>query len=115
MGTFRFIGQAALTARAQAALEAAVTESAHDLVEKARGQSPVDSGALRAGIHVTGGQAGGGAGSAKAYVTTGTPEYARYVEEGTKKMAGRPFMLHALLEEAPAFAAAVRRAVKAAF
>jgi len=115
MGIFVFVGPAVLVAKAQGALLAAVTESAEDLVGKAQDRTPVDTGTLKASIHVAGIQGGGS--SVTATVSTGgeSSEYALYVHEGTYKMAGRPFLLNALLEEAPVYKEAMRRAVAGVF
>lgn len=88
MGTFRYIGTSALHAKGRAAIKAAVTEAAEDLVGKAQERTPVDTGTLKASIHVAG-VSGVGSNSARATysatVSTGgeANEYAVFVHEGT--------------------------------
>jgi hypothetical protein len=84
MGEFHYIGTAALIGKGQAAILAAVTESAEDLVGKAMAATPVgETGNLRAGLHVDSVQAGGN--TVKATVATGgeADEYAIPIHEGS--------------------------------
>lgn len=108
---YRFVGAAALIAKAQHAVSQAIAESAEDLVSQAQERSPVDTGTLRAGIHVS------ELSAMQATVATGgeSNEYAGYVHEGTSKMEGRPFMTEALLDNAPVYREAIQRAVHGAF
>jgi hypothetical protein len=83
MGEFRFIGEAALIAKGVAAVHSAVVESAEDLVGKAMEATPVDSGTLKASIHVDSVEMSGM--GATATVATGgeSSEYAIPVHEGS--------------------------------
>lgn len=83
MGEFRYVGEAALIAKAMTAMVEAVTESAEDLVGKAMEAAPVDTGTLRASIHVEDVSVGGM--SVTATVATGgeASEYAIPVHEGS--------------------------------
>lgn len=78
-----YIGLAALEARAIEALASGVTKAAHDLEGRAKAATPVDTGTLRASIHVDGPQIGGM--SVEARVQTGgeSSGYAAFVHEGT--------------------------------
>ena len=78
-----YIGLAALEARAVEALASGVTRAAHDLEGRAKAATPVDTGTLRASIHVDGPQIGGM--SVEARVQTGgeASGYAAFVHEGT--------------------------------
>lgn len=140
MGEFSFIGAAALIAKAQAAMVDAVTQSAEDLVGKAMAATPVDTGTLRASIHVENVEAGGM--SVTATVATGgeASEYAIPVHEGsaphiivprTKKAlafggivvksvhhpgaAPTKYLEGPLLANRPVYVEAMKRAVAAAF
>ena len=78
-----YVGLAALEARAIEALASGVTKAAHDLEGRAKAATPVDTGTLRASIHVDGPQVGGM--SVEARVQTGgeASGYAAFVHEGT--------------------------------
>ena len=78
-----YVGLAALEARAIEALTSGVAKAAHDLEGRAKGETPVDTGTLRASIHVDGPTAGGM--SVEARVQTGgeASGYAIFVHEGT--------------------------------
>ena len=78
-----YIGLAALQARAIEALTSGVAKAAHDLEGRAKGATPVDTGTLRASIHVDGPQVGGM--SVEARVQTGgeSSAYSIFVHEGT--------------------------------
>ena len=78
-----YIGMAALQARAIEALTSGVAKAAHDLEGRAKAATPVDTGTLRASIHVDGPQVGGM--SVEARVQTGgeSSAYSIFVHEGT--------------------------------
>lgn len=88
----------ALAAKAENMSEA-LMKGAEIVADAARGSCPVDTGALRASIAAS-------AGGNSASVTAGAP-YAAYVEFGTCKMAARPFLVPALLNNAGAVAEAI--------
>jgi HK97 gp10 family phage protein len=112
---FRYVGDAALIAKAQGAIEQAVTQSAEDLVGEAQGRTPVDTGTLKASIHVTGIEASGSGVIAKVATGGEANQYAVYVHEGTYKMTGRPFLTQALLDNATVYREAIIRAAQGAF
>jgi hypothetical protein len=78
-----YIGYEALHAKAIAALEEAVTQSAEDLVGAQMAAAPVHSGTLRAGIHID--SIDVGSDSVTAVTATGgeSSGYAIFVHEGT--------------------------------
>lgn len=108
---FSFVGAAVLIAKAQHAVAEAIAESAEDLVSQAQERAPVDTGALRAGIHTQ------NVGPTSAEVATGgeSNEYSAYVHFGTYKMDGRPFLTEALLDNAGTYREAIQRAARGAF
>lgn len=115
MGEFRYIGTAALLGRGRAAIREAVVDSAEDLVSQAQDRTPVDTGNLKASIHVAS-VVGAGLG-VEATVATGgeANEYAIYVHEGTYKMVGRPFLSQALIDNANVYRQAIARAAQGAY
>lgn len=115
MGTFTYVGLGVLTQKAINAVEQAVTESAEDLVNQAQTITPVDTGTLKGSLHVVGVETGGT--SVTATIATGgeANEYALYVHEGTTRMSARPFLATALMENAPVYLEAMRRAAAGAF
>lgn len=114
MGQFSYIGDAALIAKGQHAITQAVTDSAEDLVGKAQEQTPVDTGTLKASIHVESIEHSGN--QVKATVATGgEADYAAYVHEGTSKMNGTPFLSNALIENRAAYLEAMARAARGAY
>lgn len=115
MGEFRYVGTETLVARGLAAIRGAVTDSAEDLVRQSQANTPVDTGTLRASEHVD--SVRETATSVTATVATGgeANEYAIYVHEGTYKMAGRPFMSDALIENRAVYLEAIRRAAAGAY
>jgi hypothetical protein len=120
MGQFSYIGTEALTALGRAALKAAVTESAEDLVGKAQAETRVDTGAERAGIHVDSVSGVGSNASLASYtavVSTGgaSSEYDIYQHEGTYKMSGTHFLSGPLIEHRGAYLEAIARAARGAY
>jgi hypothetical protein len=115
MGEFRYCGLQVLTAKAVAALTQATTEVAEDLVGKAQPLARVDTGALRAGIHVQGVEVS--ATSVVATVSTGaeTDEYSLYQHEGTRYMSGTHYLEVPLIEEAPVYREHIARAARERF
>lgn len=90
MGEFSYIGTATLIAKGQAAILAAVTESAEHLVGAAMDATPTKTGTLKGSIHVDSVQAGGN--TVKATVATGgeSSEYAIPIHEGSAPHIIRP-------------------------
>jgi HK97 gp10 family phage protein len=96
-------------------MRGAVVDSAEDLVGKSQANTPVDTGTLRAGQHVD--SISETATSVTARVATGgeSDEYAIFVHEGTYKMAGRPFMANALIDNRAVYVEAIKRAARGAY
>lgn len=115
MPEVRYVGSAALIAQGMSRVAQAVTESAETLATEAQNMAPVDTGTLRASIHVKGVQVG--ATEVKATVATGgeASEYAEYQEVGTSKMAAQPYMGPALINHAPLHNAVCEAAWKGGF
>lgn len=86
-------------------VSAAVKKTAFDIEASAKTLAPVDTGALRGSI----------AADAQEFSATISPhtEYAVYVELGTYKMAAKPYMRPAADKNAPKFARAITKIVKA--
>lgn len=110
-----YVGSAALIARGVSALVPAVTDSAEDLVSKSQDNTPVDTGNLKAGQHVAEVKVSSTEVSAKVATGGESNEYAGYVHEGTSKMAARPFMAQALLDNAEVYKAAIAAAAAGAY
>jgi HK97 gp10 family phage protein len=115
MGSFRYVGLGVLLGKGRAAVEQAVTESCEDLVGKAQERTPVDTGTLRASIHVESVTSSGF--TVRGTVATGgeANEYAVYVEAGTSRMQGFKYMEGALIEHAPVYQAAMAAAARGQF
>lgn len=115
MASISYVGSAALIARLMGTVAPAVQQSLEDLVSQSQSNTPVDTGTLRAGQHVADFHVG--ATEVKGRVATGgeSSEYAVYVHEGTYKMAARPFMAQALLDNASVYKAAIEAAARGAF
>ncbi len=117
-----YVGLAALQARAIEALTSGVTKAAHDLEGRAKGATPVDTGTLRASIHVEGPQVGGMSVEAKVQTGGESSGYAVYVHEGTGphkiNHPGTPafkYLERPLIEMTPVYLAYMQRAAAAAF
>lgn len=87
-------GVAPMIAAMQAAMATGVVQSAESFVGKAMAATPVETGTLRASIHVE--DVNVGANEVTAKVSTGgeSSEYALFVHEGTgpHKITGNPFL-----------------------
>jgi bacteriophage HK97-gp10 putative tail-component len=83
MGEFRYIGTSVLIARGQAAMREAVGHAAEDLHGKAAPEIPVDTGTLRASLHVDGPYGGGNYVFARVQTGGEASGYAIFVHEGT--------------------------------
>ena len=97
-------GIAPLIAKAQAAMAEGCLQSAESFVGKAMAATPVDTGTLRASIHVDDVNMGGSSVSVRVATGGESSEYALFVHEGTgpHKIEGHPFL---------AFNGIVRRSV----
>lgn len=83
MGSFTYIGTGALIARGHSALRVGVARSAEHLAQAAQAEAGVDTGTLRAGIHVEGPSGGGGGVIARVSTGGESNEYAVFHHEGT--------------------------------
>lgn len=121
MGEFRYVGDAFLTARGRAAIKQAVTEAAEDLVQQAQAATPVDTGTLRASIHVESVSGRGSNASRATYsatVATGgeANEYAIYVHEGTSRgVQAYKYLEGPLLANRAVYLEAIKRAARGAY
>lgn len=116
MVQFRYVGTAALLAKAQHAIRKGVEQAAEDLVGQAQAAAPVDTGTLRASIHVAAITTSGT--SITARVATGgeANEYAVYQHEGTSRgVPATKFLEGPLLENAEVYREMIRRAASGAF
>lgn len=112
MGEVTYIGLAALTAKGRAAVKQAVTEAAEDLVGRAQEATPVDTGTLRASIHVD------SVSSFTAIVATGgeASEYAIPQHEGTSRgVPATKYIEGPLIASRPVYLEAMRRAARGEF
>lgn len=95
------------------ALREASAKSAFLIEGRAKKLSPVDTGRLRSSIQTSLGVIDGGLGS----IVKTNVDYAIYVHEGTRRMAGRPFMKQAAdqseLEIGRIYSSAVKDAINA--
>ena len=84
--TFQSLGKAFSSMNVSSFLRDKINEISMGIERFAKQLSPVDTGRLRASIHVTPASM-----NLQAIIATGT-NYAVFVHEGTKYMRGRPFM-----------------------
>lgn len=112
--SYHYVGLGVLLAKGRRAVLEAVTESCEDLVGKAQEKTPVDTGTLRASIHVDS-VVQSGLSVTGTVVTGGEADYAQYVEGGTYKMNGVYYMRDALQENIPAYRKAVENAARGEF
>jgi len=110
-----YVGSEVLIGRAIGVLEDAVSQSGEALATTAQRLAPVDTGTLRASIHVDSVQRTGR--SVTATVATGgeASEYAVYVELGTRRMGAQPYMTPALAQHEPVHAQMCANALRGAF
>lgn len=111
-----YIGLPALIAKGMNALEDAVGKAAEDLQGRAQAEAPVDTGTLRASIHVEGPTSGGM--SVEAKVATGgeSSEYAAFQHEGTSRgVPATKFLERPLIQMAPVYRAYIEQAMRSAY
>jgi len=115
MGSFHYVGLGVLMAKGRAAVLEAVTESCEDLAAKAMANAPVDTGTLRASVHVESVVQSGN--TVTGTVATGgeANEYAVYVEVGTSRMGAQPYMGPALIDNAATYREAIAAAARGQF
>lgn len=110
-----YIGLPAMIAKGQQAVGEAVVKAANDLQGRSQAITPVDTGTLKASIHVEGPMISGN--TAEARVATGgeSSEYAIYVHEGTSRISPRKFIERPLLEMIPVYREYINQAARDAF
>lgn len=111
---YSYVGLGVLLAKGRAAVLEATEQSCEHLVGAAQAKTPVDTGTLRASIHVES-VAASGFSVTGTVATGGEADYASFVEEGTSKMSAQPYMTPALIENAPAYREAIARAARGKF
>ena len=92
-----------ISAEMERKASAVVSKTVADIKANAQGRVPVDTGALKNSISSR-------AEALSGEVFTGM-EYAEYVEYGTSRMAGRPYMIPAAEQARAGFIAAMKRIV----
>lgn len=101
-------------AKGRAAVLEATEQSCEHLVGAAQAKTPVDTGTLKASIHVES-VVSHGFSVTGTVATGGEADYAAYVEGGTSKMSAEPYMSPALIENAPVYREAIARAARGQF
>ena len=115
MPSVTFCGVAVLQARAVQACTQAVAEAAEDLVGKAQPLARVDTGTLRASIHVESVSPSGNGATAKVSTGGESSEYALFQHEGTRYMSGTHYLEEALLQNADVYVQHLQDAANSAF
>lgn len=116
MPSVTYIGLPALIARGMGALEDAVGKAAEDLQGRAQAVTPVDTGTLKASIHVEGPTSGGMAVEAKVATGGESSEYAIYQHEGTSRgVPATKFLEIPLIEMSPVYRAYLEQAMRSAY
>lgn len=111
-----YIGLPALIAKGMGALEDAVGKAAEDLQGRAQADAPVDTGTLRASIHVEGPTGGGSSVEAKVLTGGESSEYAIFQHEGTSRgVPATKFLERPLITMAPVYRAYLEQAMRSAF
>lgn len=93
----------------------AVGEAAEDLQGRAQDVTPVDTGTLKASIHVEGPEVRGNEATAKVSTGGEASEYAIYVHEGTGRMEASKFIERPLLSMIPVYQRYIEEAGRKAF
>ena len=115
MPSVKYVGLAFLTTRGIAAVSKAVGEAAEDLQGRSQAITPVDTGTLKASIHVEGPDIRGNEATAKVATGGEASEYAIYVHEGTSRIAASKFIERPLLSMIPVYQRYIEDAGKQAF
>lgn len=115
MPEVRYVGLPFLHQRGIEAVTKAVGEAAADLQGRAEEVTPVDTGTLKASIHVEGPDVRGFTATAKVATGGEASGYAIYVHEGTSRMAARKYIERPLLSMIPVYQRWVQDAGKQAF
>lgn len=115
MPEVRYVGSAAIMAKAREALVVAVTEAAQRFVELAESDTPIESGTLRSSETSDTAKASGNTVTAKVHTGGAAQHYAFFVHEGTGVMTGRPYLEIPLFGYGPELKGLASEAVEAAF
>lgn len=116
MATIVYIGLPALIAKGMGALEDAVGKAAEDLQGRAQAEAPVDTGTLRASIHVEGPVASGNTVTARVATGGESSGYSIFQHEGTSRgVPATKFLEGPLLDMAPVYRAYLEQAMRSAF
>lgn len=115
MPEVRYVGLAFLHSRGVEAVAQAVGKAALDLEGRAQAVTPVDTGTLKASIHVEGPEVRGNEATAKVSTGGEASEYAIYVHEGTSRMAASKFIERPLLSMLPVYQRYIEDAGRQAF
>lgn len=104
-----------MIAKGQQAVTQAVGKAAEDLQGRSQAVTPVDTGTLKASIHVEGPASSGN--SVEARVATGgeASEYAIYVHEGTSRMGAYKYIERPLLQMVPVYREFISQAARDVF
>lgn len=115
MPEVKYVGLAFLHSRAIKAVAEAVGDAAEDLQGRSQEVTPVDTGTLKASIHVEGPEVRGNEATAKVSTGGEASEYAIYVHEGTGRMAASKFIERPLLSMIPVYQRYIEEAGRKAF
>ena len=110
-----YIGLPAMIAKGQQAVTEAVGKAAEDLQGRSQAVTPVDTGTLKASIHVEGPTASGNTAEAKVATGGESSAYAIYVHEGTSRMGAYKFIERPLLQMIPVYQEFISKAARDAF
>lgn len=115
MPSVTYIGLPVMIAKGQHAIMEAVGKAAEDLQGRSQAVTPVDTGTLKASIHVEGPMPSGN--TVEARVATGgeSSEYAIYVHEGTSRMGAYKYIERPLLSMIPVYEKFISDAARDAF
>lgn len=115
MPEVRYVGLSFLHSRGVEAVAQAVGKAALDLEGRAQSVTPVDTGTLKASIHVEGPEVRGNEATAKVATGGEASDYAIFVHEGTGRMAASKFIERPLLSMLPVYQRYIEDAGKEAF
>lgn len=116
MPIFTFIGVPALIAKGLDAAEKGVQQAAEHLVGASQAAAPVDTGTLRASIHVSGIDKSAGAITARIETSGEANEYAVYQHDGTSRgVPATKFLEGPLISNAGLYKAFIEAAYRSGF
>jgi HK97 gp10 family phage protein len=115
MPEVRYVGLSFLHSRGIEAVAQAVGKAALDLEGRAQAVTPVDTGTLKASIHVEGPEVRGNEATAKVSTGGEASDYAIFVHEGTGSTTPSKFIERPLLSMIPVYQRYIEDAGKQAF